>query len=61
MTDGAYSVRYSNSQIDVGAESRKNLVGFMAVVNQRAEDTTAMFGTTRPATCFPNGNLAGCS
>lgn len=20
-----------------------------------------MFGTTRPATCFPNGNLAGCS
>lgn len=58
MTDGAYGVRYSDTQINAGDSDENSLQAFLAVVNQQAG---GMFGTTRPATCFPNGNLLGCS
>lgn len=62
MTDGTYGVRYSTTQIDSGADPEAALSAFLAVVNRRAEDGDAgMFGDTHPATCFPNGNLLGCS
>jgi beta-glucosidase len=62
MTDGTYGVRYSTTQIDSGTDAEHALSAFLAVVNRRAEDGGAgMFGDTRPATCFPNGNLLGCS
>jgi beta-glucosidase len=61
MTDGAYGVRYSTTQIDAGDSDDNSLQGFLALVNQQADDAGTMFGTTRPATCFPNGNLLGCS
>jgi beta-glucosidase len=60
MTDGAYGVRYSTTQIDAGADAGESLQQFLAVANARADDS-AMFGTTRPATCFPNANLSACS
>ncbi|WP_054005537.1 beta-glucosidase [Cypionkella psychrotolerans] len=52
MTDGAYGLRYSTTQIDAGADT---LTQFLNV----AKD--GMFGTTLPATCFPNANLSACS
>lgn len=61
MTDGAYGVRYSTTQIDAGDSDNNSLRGFLALVNQQADEAGTMFGTTRPATCFPNGNLLGCS
>lgn len=61
MTDGTYGVRYSTTQIDAGDDAENGLAAFLDVVNQQADDTAGMFGTTRPATCFPNGNLVGCS
>lgn len=62
MTDGTYGVRYSTTQIDSGADAQAALSAFLAVVNRRADDGGAgMFGDTHPATCFPNGNLLGCS
>ncbi|KQY42659.1 glycoside hydrolase family 3 C-terminal domain-containing protein [Rhizobium sp. Root483D2] len=61
MTDGAYGVRYSTTQIDAGDSDDNSLQGFLTLVNQQADDAGTMFGTTRPATCFPNGNLLGCS
>ncbi|WP_027687347.1 beta-glucosidase family protein [Rhizobium leguminosarum] len=61
MTDGAYGVRYSTTQIDAGDSDDNSLQGFLALVNQQADEAGSMFGTTRPATCFPNGNLLGCS
>lgn len=62
MTDGTYGVRYSTTQIDSGSEPNAALAAFLAVVNRRAEDGgEGMFGDTHPATCFPNGNLLGCS
>lgn len=62
MTDGTYGVRYSTTQIDSGSDPEAALSAFLAVVNRRAEDGGAgMFGDTHPATCFPNGNLLGCS
>ena len=61
MTDGTYGVRYSTSQIDAGDNDEDSLQAFLAVVNQQAGDPPGMFATTRAATCFPNGNLLGCS
>ncbi|MDW5317106.1 beta-glucosidase family protein [Rhizobium sp. PL01] len=61
MTDGAYGVRYSTTQIDAGDSDENSLQAFLGLVNQQAGDARGMFGTTRPATCFPNGNLLGCS
>lgn len=58
MTDGTYGVRYSTTQIDVGDSDEDSLAQFQALVDQQAD---GMFGTTSPATCFPNGNLLGCS
>ena len=55
MTDGAYGLRYSTSQIDAGADAADTLSQFLNV----AKD--GMFGTTLPATCFPNANLSACS
>jgi beta-glucosidase len=63
MTDGTYGVRYSTTQINSGEDPGAALRDFLAVVNRRADDDSreGMFGTTHPATCFPNGNLLGCS
>jgi beta-glucosidase len=61
MTDGAYGVRYSTSQIDAGDNDEDSLQAFLQLVDQQADASGGMFGTTRPATCFPNGNLLGCS
>lgn len=61
MTDGAYGVRYSTTQIDAGDNDEDSLQAFLQLVDQQADASGGMFGTTRPATCFPNGNLLGCS
>jgi beta-glucosidase len=61
MTDGAYGVRYSTSQIDAGENDEDSLRAFLQLVDQQADSSGGMFGNTRPATCFPNGNLLGCS
>ena len=61
MTDGTYGVRYSTTQIDAGTGDEESLAAFLDLINQQADDKGGMFGTTRPATCFPNGNLVGCS
>jgi beta-glucosidase len=61
MTDGAYGVRYSTTQIDAGDSDEDSLQAFLELVDQQADASGGMFGTTRPATCFPNGNLLGCS
>jgi beta-glucosidase len=61
MTDGAYGVRYSTTQIDAGDSDEDSLQAFLDLVDQQADASGGMFGTTRPATCFPNGNLLGCS
>lgn len=58
MTDGTYGVRYSTTQIEADDSGESDLAAFQALVNQQAD---GMFGSTRPATCFPNGNLLGCS
>ena len=55
MTDGAYGLRYSTTQIDAGSDAADTLAQFLSV----AKD--GMFGTTLPATCFPNANLSACS
>lgn len=61
MTDGAYGVRYSISQINAGDSDEDSLRAFLELVDQQADASGGMFGTTHPATCFPNGNLLGCS
>jgi beta-glucosidase len=61
MTDGAYGVRYSTTQIDAGDSDEDSLQAFLELVGQQADASGGMFGTTRSATCFPNGNLLGCS
>ncbi|MGO4566354.1 beta-glucosidase [Rhizobium sp. 2YAF20] len=62
MTDGTYGVRYSVSQIEENPEGENTaLQQFLAVVNQRAsEGASGVFGSTRKATCFPNGSLLAC-
>lgn len=60
MTDGTYGVRYSIEQIDGGEGNQ--LEQFFAVVNQRENEVGGSeFGTSKPATCFPNGSSLGCS
>ncbi|WAJ28411.1 beta-glucosidase family protein [Antarcticirhabdus aurantiaca] len=62
MTDGAHGVRYSITQMENGGDERGSLRDFLAIVNQTAQGRgNATVGLTRPATCFPNGNLLGCS
>ncbi len=61
MTDGAYGVRYSTTQIDAGDNDEDSLQAFLGLVGQQGDGPGGMFGGTRPATCFPNGNLLGCS
>ncbi|RWX81323.1 glycosyl hydrolase [Neorhizobium lilium] len=61
MTDGAYGVRYSTTQIDAGDNDEDSLRAFLELVGQQGDGSDGMFGATRPATCFPNGNLLGCS
>jgi len=61
MTDGAYGVRYSTTQIDAGDNDEDSLQAFLDLVGQQGDGSGGMFGGTRPATCFPNGNLLGCS
>jgi len=61
MTDGAYGVRYSTTQIDAGDNDEDSLQAFLDLVGQQGDGPGGMFGATRPATCFPNGNLLGCS
>ncbi|OAV52128.1 glycosyl hydrolase [Rhizobium sp. WYCCWR10014] len=61
MTDGAHGVRYSTTQIDAGDNDEDSLRAFLDLVGQQGDGSGGMFGATRPATCFPNGNLLGCS
>ena len=68
MTDGTYGVRYSSAQID--QQQGWNISDFLSVVQQDAGQVTgdsdkggseALFGHSRPATCFPNGSSLACS
>jgi beta-glucosidase len=68
MTDGTYGVRYSSAQID--QQQSWNISDFLAVIQQdagqQADDggkggSEALFGHSRPATCFPNGSSLACS
>jgi beta-glucosidase len=63
MTDGTHGVRYSTDQIDGIASGVSALQQFLDTVNQRAEGKAgpALLGSTRPATCFPNGSAFACS
>lgn len=62
MTDGTYGVRYSVEQIDGPQDHDSQLASFLSVVNaDAAEGVETAFGTTRPATCFPNGSSFACS
>lgn len=68
MTDGTYGVRYSTAQID--QQESWNISDFLSVIQQDAGQQTddggkggseALFGHSRPATCFPNGSSLACS
>ncbi|WP_199052238.1 beta-glucosidase [Aquitalea sp. ASV15] len=68
MTDGTYGVRYSSAQID--QQESWNISDFLSVVQQDAGQAAggsdkggseALFGHSRPATCFPNGSSLACS
>ncbi|MEF2074169.1 beta-glucosidase family protein [Consotaella aegiceratis] len=62
MTDGTYGVRYSVEQIDGVEAGRSQLELFLGVVNQgEPSGVEAAFGSTRPATCFPNGSSLACA
>ncbi|NTH16733.1 glycosyl hydrolase [Agrobacterium rhizogenes] len=63
MTDGTYGVRYSVEQIDGTPDEASGLQQFLEVVNRRSTDAAeaASLGSTKPATCFPNGSSFGCS
>lgn len=62
MTDGTYGVRYSIEQIDGPQDSESQLSSFLSVVNaDLSRGVEGAFGSTRPATCFPNGSSFGCS
>ncbi|WP_457936103.1 beta-glucosidase [Mesorhizobium sp. 10J20-29] len=62
MTDGTYGVRYSEAQIDHRDEQGTGLKQFLELLNRRPnEGDTEPFGTTKPATCFPNGSCIACS
>lgn len=68
MTDGTYGVRYSTAQID--QQQSWNIGDFLSVIQQDAGrrdsqqapgGSEALFGHSRPATCFPNGSSLACS
>lgn len=62
MTDGTYGVRYSIEQIDGPQDSESQLASFLTVVNaDLSRGVEGAFGSTRPATCFPNGSSFACS
>jgi beta-glucosidase len=61
MTDGTYGVRYSIDQIERDTGGGQDLQEFLNVVRQRARDAETVFGTAKPATCFPNGSSIACS
>ncbi|MDX8463158.1 beta-glucosidase family protein [Mesorhizobium humile] len=62
MTDGTYGVRYSIEQIDGPQDSDSQLASFLSVVNaDLSRGVEGAFGSTRPATCFPNGSSFACS
>lgn len=62
MTDGTYGVRYSIEQIDGAQDGGGQLAAFLSVVNTNlSAGVESVFGSTRPATCFPNGSAFACS
>lgn len=62
MTDGTYGVRYSIEQIDGLQDGGSQLASFLSVVNADvSRGVEGAFGSTRPATCFPNGSSFACS
>jgi beta-glucosidase len=63
MTDGTYGVRYSADQIDGDGSGTSGLQQFLEIVNRRSSGSTdsGAFGSTKPATCFPNASLFACS
>lgn len=62
MTDGTYGVRYSIEQIDGPQDADSQLASFLSVVNaDLSRGVEGAFGSTRPATCFPNGCSFACS
>ncbi|MDX3925774.1 MAG: glycoside hydrolase family 3 C-terminal domain-containing protein [Shinella sp.] len=62
MTDGTYGVRYSIEQIDGAQDGDSQLAAFLSVVNtDLSTGVESAFGSTRPATCFPNGSSFACS
>lgn len=65
MTDGTYGVRYSSAQID--GREKWSMDDFISVITQTADrgqrgrarrerGSEALFSTSLPATCFPNGS-----
>ncbi|SCM66312.1 beta-glucosidase [Donghicola eburneus] len=62
MTDGTYGVRYSVEQIDGPQDRAEQLSAFLSVVNaDLSRGVEGAFGSSRPATCFPNGCCYACS
>jgi len=70
MTDGTYGVRYSTAQIN--GDEKWSMDDFIAVISQTADKaggestaakggSEALFSTSTPATCFPNGSSLACS
>ncbi|EPP1404194.1 beta-glucosidase [Klebsiella oxytoca] len=70
MTDGTYGVRYSSAQID--GREKWSMDDFISVITQTADQASAeeptakggseaLFSTSLPATCFPNGSSLACS
>ena len=68
MTDGTYGVRYSKAQID--GDEKWSMDDFLSVITQTADQvgevgekggSEALFSTSLPATCFPNGSSLACS
>ena len=68
MTDGTYGVRYSKAQID--GDEKWSMDDFLSVITQTADraggaaekgGSEALFSTSLPATCFPNGSSLACS
>ncbi len=63
MTDGTHGVRYSEAQIDRGESWAKRVSKrdrpSRATLNSAPE--WLPFGTSRPATCFPNGAAIACA
>ena len=69
MTDGTYGVRYSSAQID-GRESGAWMILSRSSPKPQTRPARktaakggeeALFSTSLPATCFPNGSSLACS